>query len=76
MEPNQVANPSPETSGIPQGIPTGVFVPNNQIPAQTPVAEVPVVQSQAPVAPVSAPVPPVPVPTAQATEGALDKVFK
>lgn len=75
MEPNQAVNPSSEASGIPQGIPTGVFVANNQVPAQTPTVEAPVTQSQAPVVPVSVPVSPVPVPTAQATEGALDKVF-
>ncbi len=66
MEPNQIANPSQEASGIPQGIPTGVFVPNNQIPVQASA-----VSSQIPVAPVSAPETPI-----QGKEGALDRVFK
>lgn len=76
MEPNQT-NPSPETSGIPQGIPTGVFVPNNQAPATAdkPVqntvqqAAAPVMPTaQAPVAPAVAPVP--------AKEGPLDKFLQ
>jgi len=62
MEPNQT-NPSPENSGIPQGIPTGVFVPNNQVVTpQTPV--------QTPVSAATAPTPPLP------TEGPLDRIFK
>ena len=50
MEPNQT-NVAPQTSEIPQGIPTGVFVPNNQmstaqsnqtqIPAQAQVSPMP-----------------------------------
>lgn len=60
MEPNQT-NPSPENSGIPQGIPTGVFVPNNQTP--TP--------QQAPVQ-----VAPVPAASVPAKEGPLDRIFK
>ena len=80
MEPNQV-NPSPENAWIPQGIPTGVFVANNQVPAQTPVQNTvsaepiqapvvtPVPETQAPVAQVVAPAGP-------AKEGPLDKVLK
>ncbi|MCX6823718.1 MAG: hypothetical protein NT085_01185 [candidate division SR1 bacterium] len=75
MEPNQV-NPSPENAGIPQGIPTGVFVANNQVPAQTSVQNTvsveptqastgtPVVSQAAPVAKV------------QPSEGALDNILK
>jgi len=64
MEANQPVSPSPETSWIPQGIPTGVFVPNNQTPAQ-----------QAPVAPVTATTPAW-TPAAPAKEGPLDKFLK
>lgn len=64
MEPNQV-NPSPENQGIPQGIPTGVFVPNNQTPVQTPVVGSPSPQ----VAGVQTPPPHV-------GEGPLDRIFR
>ncbi len=83
MEPTQ-ANPSPETAWIPQGIPTGVFVPNNQVSAQTPVQDT--VQTapevaQTPVQPASAeqvaPTQSTPAATpAQPTEGPLDRIFK
>jgi hypothetical protein len=67
MEPNQV-NPSPENLGIPQGIPTGVFVPNNQVPT----VQAPNMAQASVVAPsVQAPVVQVP-----AGEGPLDKVLK
>lgn len=59
MEPNQV-NPSPENQGIPQGIPTGVFVPNNQVSVQTPVAATSSAQ----------------VPLTKPTEGPLDRILK
>ena len=61
MEPNQT-NVSPATWGIPQGIPTGVFVPNNQ----TSTVQVPI-QAQIPTAQAS---------TAPAKEGPLDRIFK
>ena len=61
MEPTQT-NPSPETSGIPQGIPTGVFVPNNQTPAPN------TVQQPAAPAPAAA--------SAPAKEGPLDKFLQ
>lgn len=67
MEPNQV-NPSPENWGIPQGIPTGVFVPNNQVSAKAPTVE-------SPVAPSASVDTPTPTPKVE-TEGALDKIFK
>lgn len=60
---NDVTNPS-GTAWIPNGIPTGVFVPNNQTPAQAPVQNTP---AQAPVASAS---------SAPASEGALDRFFK
>ena len=66
MEPNQT-NPSPENSGIPQGIPTGVFVPNNQQPA---AVQTPTVQSSV------EPVPVVATQPAPATEGPLDRMLK
>jgi len=80
MEPNQL-NPSPDNLGIPQGIPTGVFVSNNQPPVQnivqqpieTSPVQAPVTQVQAPVAQVQVPVTQVQVPV---WEGALDKIFK
>ena len=90
MEPNQV-NPSPENTWIPQGIPTGVFVANNQVPvttdkpAQTPVQntvstepiQAPVVTPVVePVTPQAVSVPAAPVATVQPSEGALDKIFK
>ncbi|MFA6256504.1 MAG: hypothetical protein WC606_04975 [Candidatus Absconditabacterales bacterium] len=62
MESNQV-NTSPETSGIPQGIPTGVFVANNQTPAT--------VDKVVPVAPSVTTSEPV-----LATEGPLDRIFR
>lgn len=79
MEPNQT-NPSPENSGIPQGIPTGVFVPNNQTPVQNipqqsveQVQTVPVVDTTVVSAPASAPAAEaIPAP---AKEGALDRIF-
>ncbi|GEM_PF-2538276 len=71
MEPNQT-NPSPENSGIPQGIPTGVSVPNNQPSAQNTV--------QQPTAPTTIGEPAPAAPTAQtpvpAKEGPLDRFFK
>lgn len=75
MEPNQATIPSPDNSWIPQGIPTGVFVPNNQPVPNTvqqaePVAAVPtapVVDSS--VAPVTPAAPVVSGP------GTLDKIF-
>lgn len=81
MESNQV-NPSPENAWIPQGIPTGVFVANNQVPvttdkpAQTPVQNtVSAVPTQAPVVtPVAPQV--TSVPATQPSEGALDKMLK
>lgn len=90
MEPNQT-NPSQENSPIPQGIPTGVFVSNNQPSAQIPVQNtvqqpIPVVPEtvQVPTQPISASVPPTSVaePSAsvvvpeQSTEGPLDRIFK
>jgi len=66
MEANQ-ANTSPEITDIPQGIPTGVFVANNQTST---TVDVPVVE-QAPVQVSVAQVVPAPV-----TEGPLDKVLK
>lgn len=66
MEANQ-ANTSPEIAGIPQGIPTGVFVVNNQTPTTVDVPVVAQTPVQAPVAPVV---------SAPATEGPLDRVFK
>lgn len=51
MEPNQT-NTSPEIAGIPEGIPTGVFVPNNQVPVTTDIP----VQNVVPTVPVQAPV--------------------
>jgi len=84
MEPNQT-NPSPDNSGIPQGIPTGVFVPNNQTPAQTQV-QAPAQNTvqpavQAPVAPASAPTnQPVstaaPAPAGPIKPGALDRFLQ
>lgn len=67
MESNQVT-PSSETSGIPQGIPTGVFVPNNQ-PVVAQAVETP---SVAPTNPSVAPVTPV----APTGPGALDKFLQ
>jgi len=73
MEPNQL-NPSPDNLGIPQGIPTGVFVSNNQPPVQN------IVQQPIETSPVQAPVTQVQVPVTQVQapvwEGALDKIFK
>jgi hypothetical protein len=61
MEPNQT-NPSPDNSGIPQGIPTGVFVPNNQTPTvQAAPVKTPTVSPTSP---------------AQSTEGPLDKFLR
>ncbi|HMS90871.1 MAG TPA: hypothetical protein PKC87_01500 [Candidatus Absconditabacterales bacterium] len=59
MEPNQ-SNPSPENQGIPQGIPTGVFVPNNQVPVQTPVTTNNSPETTTP----------------QIVEGPLDRIFR
>jgi len=90
MEPNQT-NPSQDNSAIPQGIPTGVFVSNNQVSAQTSVQNT--VQQPIPAASeiVQTPIQPIPVsvsPTpvveqpgsvatpAQPTEGPLDRIFK
>lgn len=64
MEPNQV-NPSPGNQGIPQGIPTGVFVPNNQAPVQAPVA-----------ASVSPELTAVQTPASPVGEGPLDRIFR
>ena len=50
MDINQT-NPSPDTSDIPQGIPTGVFVANNQ-PSQQVVTDAPVVSTPQIVQPV------------------------
>ena len=82
MEPNQV-NPSPENAWIPQGIPTGVFVANNQVPvttdklAQTPVQNtVSAVPTPAPVVTPVAPQAAAPITTAKPSEGALDKILK
>lgn len=62
MEPNQATN-SPEISWIPQGIPTWVFVANNQVPPviQTPTVQTSTVQTPAP---------------QQTTEWPLDRTFK
>ncbi len=60
---------SPENTWIPQGIPTGVFVANNQTPVQNTQA----VEIQTPVAQPS--VAPAPVQQAPTWEGALDKIF-
>ncbi len=61
MEANQINSPV-ENSWIPQGIPTGVFVPNNQSSPQT-----------APAAPAQA----TPVaPAAPVSEGPLDRILK
>jgi len=62
MEPNQT-NVSPSTWGIPQGIPTGVFVPNNQTPVQVQAT----VQAQTPTTQAT---------SVPAKEGPLDKIFK
>jgi len=71
MEPNQTI-PSPDNSWIPQGIPTGVFVPNNQVPVQTQVSTTQI--------PVETPVqqPSIQTTTApiMAKEGPLDKIFR
>lgn len=91
MEPNQV-NPSPENAWIPQGIPTGVFVANNQVPAQTSAMADKPVQNTIPTEPTQVPVvtpvtetqasvtqasvTQVVVPSWPAKEGPLDKVFK
>lgn len=71
MEPNQVY-PSPDNSWIPQGIPTGVFVPNNQTPATAdkPVQNT-VQQAAAPAQIQSAPVAP-----AVYVPGPLDKFLQ
>lgn len=66
MEPNQV-NLSPENWWIPQGIPTWVFVPNNQ---SVPVQET--VQPAVVASPEGTPV----VKPVTSTEGPLDKFFK
>ena len=61
MEPNQT-NVTPQTSEIPQGIPTGVFVPNNQTPTAW------VNQTQIPAQAQVSPMP--------AQEWPLDRIFK
>ena len=63
MEPNQT-NVSPKNWGIPQGIPTGVFVPNNQTPMTTAPVQEATLQT------------PWQAPVVQNTEGPLDRVFK
>jgi len=76
MEPNQAVNPSAENTWIPQGIPTGVFVPNNQTPAQTPVTQPVQNTIQQPTTPV-VPGTPIQAQTSLAPkEGPLDKILK
>lgn len=63
-------NPSPTTSWIPQGIPTGVFVSNAQTPVQDTVQQPVAPQVQSVVPPVVTPASPIP------QAGALDKFFQ
>lgn len=87
MEPNQ-ANISPEIPGIPEGIPTWVFVPNNQssvvvdIPVQNTASSTPIQTSVATpvieqsVSPVQSPIIWTQPTVSQISEGPLDKIFK